>query len=96
MRAYSPAMDMIGATAILPLSRAAAKLPCLSAIIDGEAIVQDQNGASDFDALSSAMRWRPDSIILYAFDLMHLSGRDLRQEPLSRAPRDFEGSTGKR
>ena len=62
--------------------RAAAKLPCLSAIIDGEAIVQDQNGASDFDALSSAMRWRADSIILYAFDLMHLSGKDLRQQPL--------------
>ena len=63
--------------------RAAAKLPCLSAIIDGEAIVQDQNGASDFDALSSAMRWRPDSVILYAFDLMHLNGKDLRQQPLS-------------
>ena len=62
--------------------RATAKLPCLSAIIDGEAIVQDQDGASDFDALSSAMRWRADSIILYAFDLMHLSGRDLRSQPL--------------
>ena len=62
--------------------RAAAKLPCLSAIIDGEAIVQDQNGASDFDALSSAMRWHADSIILYAFDLMHLNGRDLRPKPL--------------
>ena len=63
--------------------RAVAKLPCLLAIIDGEAIVQDHNGASDFDALSSAMRWRPDSVILYAFDLMHLSGKDLRQQPLS-------------
>ena len=62
--------------------RAAGKLPCLSAIIDGEAIVQDRNGASDFDALSSAMRWRPDSVILYAFDLMHLNGRDLRRQPL--------------
>ena len=28
------------------------------------------------------MRWRPDTIILYAFDLMHLSGRDLRREAL--------------
>ena len=25
----------------------------------------------------------PHAIILYAFDLMHLNGRDLRQEPLS-------------
>ena len=64
------------------IAHAAAKLPCLSAIIDGEAIVQDQNGASDFDALSSAMRWRPDSVILYAFDLMHLNGRDLRPKPI--------------
>jgi bifunctional non-homologous end joining protein LigD len=62
--------------------RAAANLRCLSAIIDGEAVVQNDNGASDFDALSSAMRWRPDSIILYAFDLMHLNGNDLRQETL--------------
>ena len=63
--------------------RAAANLCCQSAIIDGEAIVQSDSGASDFDALSSAMRWRPDSIILYAFDLMHLNGKDLRQQGLS-------------
>jgi bifunctional non-homologous end joining protein LigD len=29
------------------------------------------------------MRWRPHSIILYAFDLMHLDGKDLRQQALS-------------
>ena len=55
--------------------RAAANLRCQSAIIDGEAIVQDGNGVSDFEALSSAMRRRPHTIILYAFDLMHLDGR---------------------
>jgi bifunctional non-homologous end joining protein LigD len=63
--------------------RAAVNLPCQSAIIDGEAIVQDGNDISDFDALRPAMRWRPESIILYAFDLMHLNGRDLRQQALS-------------
>ena len=47
--------------------RAAANLQCQSAIIDGEAIVQDGDGASDFEALSSAMRRQPHSIILYAF-----------------------------
>ena len=57
--------------------RAAANLRCQSAIIDGEAIV-----ASDFEALSSAMRRQPHSIILYAFDLLHLDGRDLRQQAL--------------
>jgi ATP-dependent DNA ligase len=62
---------------------AAANLRCKSAIIDGEAIVQNGEGASDFEALSVAMRWRPNSIILYAFDIMHLNGRDLRRLPLS-------------
>jgi bifunctional non-homologous end joining protein LigD len=64
------------------LVRAAANLRCQSAIIDGEAIVQDAKGASDFEALSSAMRLRPDRVILYAFDLMHLNGNDLRQDAL--------------
>ena len=63
--------------------RAAARLRCRSAIIDGEAIVQDGDGASDFEALSSAMRRQPNRIILYAFDLLHLDGKDLRQESLS-------------
>ena len=60
--------------------RAAANLRCQSAIIDGEAIVQDEHGVSDFEALSSAMRWQAHSVILYAFDLMHLNGKDLRQQ----------------
>jgi len=64
------------------LVREASKLPCQSAIIDGESILQNENGASDFDALSSAMRWHPNNIILYAFDLMHLNGKDLRPKPL--------------
>jgi DNA ligase D-like protein (predicted ligase) len=63
--------------------RAASRLRCQSAIIDGEVIVQDGDGASDFDSLNTAMRWRPESIILYAFDLMHLDGADLRRETLS-------------
>jgi ATP-dependent DNA ligase len=32
---------------------ACAKLPCTAALIDGEIIVQDENGISDFDALRS-------------------------------------------
>jgi DNA ligase D-like protein (predicted ligase) len=63
--------------------RAAAGLGCKSAIIDGEAGVQDENGVSNFEALGSAIRRRPHSIILYAFDLLHLDGKDLRQETLS-------------
>jgi DNA ligase D-like protein (predicted ligase) len=73
---------------------AALKLKCKSAIIDGEAIVQDGDGISDFDALSFAMRWRPNAIILYAFDLMHLNGRDLRRQPLSERRSILKGLVG--
>jgi len=37
---------------------------------------------SDFDALKSAIRWRPQSLIFCAFDLLHLNGKDLRERPL--------------
>jgi bifunctional non-homologous end joining protein LigD len=56
--------------------KAAVKLDCRSAIIDGEIIIQDKNGVSDFDALKSAIRWRPQSLIFCAFDLLHLNGED--------------------
>jgi bifunctional non-homologous end joining protein LigD len=58
--------------------RAARALPCRSAIIDGEVVVQDERGLSDFHALRSAIRWQPERLILFAFDLMHLDGEDLR------------------
>jgi DNA ligase D-like protein (predicted ligase) len=76
------------------LVRAAMKLNCRSAILDGEAVVQDGNGASDFEALSSAMRRQPHSIILYAFDLLHLDGKDLRQETLSERRVELKGLIG--
>jgi bifunctional non-homologous end joining protein LigD len=61
---------------------AAAKLDCQSAILDGEVIVQDERGISDFEGLRSAIQWQPDRLIFYAFDLLHLNGKDLRNEPL--------------
>lgn len=62
--------------------KAAAELPVQSAIIDGEAIVLDENGVSKPDALRAAMCWEPERLIFVAFDLMHLNGEDLRFRPL--------------
>jgi bifunctional non-homologous end joining protein LigD len=62
--------------------RAASNLPCKSAIIDGEAIVQNNNGASDLEALAPAIQSRSNSIIICAFDLLHLNGQDLRRQTL--------------
>jgi hypothetical protein len=42
-----------------PIVEAAAKLPVKSAIVDGEVIVMNEAGLSDFSALRSAMRWDP-------------------------------------
>jgi bifunctional non-homologous end joining protein LigD len=56
--------------------RAAANLDCRSAIMDGEVVVQDARGVFDFDALRSAIKWQPHRLIFYAFDLLHLDGKD--------------------
>ena len=60
---------------------AAGNLPCHGAMIDGEIIVQDENGISGFDALRSAIHKAPHRIVLFAFDLLHLDGQDLRGLP---------------
>jgi bifunctional non-homologous end joining protein LigD len=64
------------------LVAAALELDCRSAIIDGEAIVQDESGVADFHALAGALRYEPHRICMIAFDLLHLDGRDLRNAPL--------------
>ena len=64
------------------ITKAAAQLDCRAAIIDGEIIVQNERGGSDFDALKSAIRWQPQRRVFCAFDLLHLNGKDLRDRPL--------------
>jgi bifunctional non-homologous end joining protein LigD len=76
--------------------RAAAKLNCRLAILDGEVVVQDGNGASDFEALGLALRQRSHNIILYGFDLLHLNGKDLRQQTLIERRASLEGSAWNR
>jgi bifunctional non-homologous end joining protein LigD len=61
---------------------AAADLKCGNAIIDGEAIVQDEQGRSDFSAFQEALRSRPEKLVFMAFDLLYLNGDDLRPLPL--------------
>jgi len=57
-------------------------LGCRSAILDGEMIVQDELGRSDFPSFKAALHRSPERLVFYAFDLLHLNGRDLRPEPL--------------
>jgi bifunctional non-homologous end joining protein LigD len=60
-----------------------AEIGVRSAIIDGEAIVQDATGVSDFDALAREISKARSAIIVFmAFDLMYLDGSELRSRPL--------------
>jgi DNA ligase D-like protein (predicted ligase) len=61
---------------------ASAKLACETALMDGEVVVQDENGISDFEALLSAIHKAPHRLVFYAFDLLYLDSQDLRGQPL--------------
>ncbi|WP_395451219.1 non-homologous end-joining DNA ligase [Aminobacter sp. UC22_36] len=59
---------------------AAGDLISRDAILDGEMVVQDESGRSDFKKLATAIRWEGASLVFYAFDLLSLAGNDLRKQ----------------
>jgi bifunctional non-homologous end joining protein LigD len=66
------------------LAQAAASLPCRRALLDGEVVVLDDSGVSDFGALQDALsRHDTSRLIYFAFDLLHLDGADLTGMPLT-------------
>ena len=66
------------------IAEAAARLPCRAALLDGEAVVLDRRGVSDFQRLQQALSGQgdPRAARLVAFDLLHLDGWDLTDAPL--------------
>jgi bifunctional non-homologous end joining protein LigD len=56
------------------------RLPEASCVIDGEAIVVNQNGLSVFDLLR--YRRHDHAATLCAFDLIEVGGQDLRRQPI--------------
>jgi bifunctional non-homologous end joining protein LigD len=66
-----------------PIAAAVAKLPATTALLDGELVVEDENGVSSFSLLQADQReGRSDRFVYYVFDLLHLDGSDLTKEPL--------------
>jgi bifunctional non-homologous end joining protein LigD len=62
---------------------AAGDLDCQSALLDGEIIVQNAHGLSDFAALRAELaRKKSRDLVFMAFDLLHLDGTDLRRQPV--------------
>jgi bifunctional non-homologous end joining protein LigD len=53
-----------------------------SAIIDGEIVVPAADGTTDFSVLQNELKGQSKKIVLVAFDLLYLNGRDLRKLPL--------------
>ncbi|HUD51485.1 DNA ligase D [Parvibaculum sp.] len=61
-----------------------AALSARTALIDGEIVVETEDGASDFSELQAALKGGEDErLVYYAFDLLHLDGEDLRRLPLA-------------
>jgi bifunctional non-homologous end joining protein LigD len=60
-----------------------AALPVETAVIDGELVVERPDGVSSFSLLQEALKIEAhDTMVFYAFDLLHLDGDDLRSAPL--------------
>jgi bifunctional non-homologous end joining protein LigD len=65
------------------VAEAVGKLRADTALIDGEIVVEDENGISSFSALQAALKdGNRDGFVYYIFDLLHLDGRDLTGLPL--------------
>lgn len=66
------------------IAAAAKELNVESAIVDGEAVVLDERGVSNFADLQAVFHeGRQKYITYFAFDLLHLNGHNLRPSPLS-------------
>lgn len=70
-------------TAAYPSIAAAARgLHAKDAIVDGEIVAVDPHGRPSFQALQHPSAHPAHAIAFYAFDLLHLDGRDLTRAPL--------------
>jgi bifunctional non-homologous end joining protein LigD len=74
------------------IAAAIVRLPIAAAVLDGEAVVENERGLPDFSALQAALGVRnarghpgyttaPEAVY-YAFDLLWLDGEDLRERAL--------------
>jgi bifunctional non-homologous end joining protein LigD len=62
------------------VARAVADLRITTALVDGELVALDRQGASSFPALQAALSAGKDqTLYLYIFDLLHLDGWDLSE-----------------
>ena len=74
------------------LATAMEKLKVKDAVLDMEAVIVDEQGKSSFQALQAALGdgGKPENIVAYVFDLLHLDGKDLTKLPLTERKEKLE------
>lgn len=72
------------------------QLGCDNAVIDGEIVALDSEGRSRFQLLQQrGMGMARPRIVFYVFDLLHVNGRSLIEEPIERRQRALQALVGK-
>jgi bifunctional non-homologous end joining protein LigD len=61
---------------------AAARLRAATAVVDGEIVAVDGQGRPSFQALQNRGSFPQHTIVFYAFDLLHVDGKDITRLPL--------------
>jgi bifunctional non-homologous end joining protein LigD len=64
------------------IAAAALRIHASSTVIDGEIVALDASGRPSFQALQHGSSHPGHRIVFFAFDLLHLNGRDLMDEAL--------------
>jgi bifunctional non-homologous end joining protein LigD len=74
------------------IAAALGKLKAKEAVLDLEAVMVDADGKPSFQALQAALSGggRPELIVAYAFDLLHLDGENLTMHPLTERKKKLE------
>src|SRR6185437_8718638 len=66
------------------VAAAALKLRADQAVVDGEIVALDESGRPAFQALQHRTSHPHHHIAFYAFDVLHLDGRDMTGEPIEK------------
>jgi len=76
------------------IAAAAQRLKADSAVIDGEIVALGPDGKPSFQALQHRGSNPGHQIVFYAFDVLHLNGRDVMNEPLMKRRARLTGIIG--
>jgi bifunctional non-homologous end joining protein LigD len=66
------------------IATAGLKVDAHQAVIDGEIVVLDESGRPSFQALQHRGQHPKRVVVFYAFDVLHVDGRDLMDQPLEK------------